>query len=49
MKSCFSAVGRSHLEGGNVVSKVVHRTERAQVLENTIATENHSKKVDEMN
>lgn len=32
-----------------MVSKVVHRTERAQVSENTIATENHSEKVDEMN
>lgn len=32
-----------------MVSKVVHRTDRAQLLENTIATENHSKEVDEMN
>lgn len=32
-----------------MVSKVVHRTERAQVLDNTVATENHSKKVHEMN
>lgn len=43
-------VGRSGLEGGNVVSKVVYKTERVQVLEEKpCATETHSKQADEMN
>lgn len=50
LRSWFLVVGRSGLESGNVVSKVVYKIERVRVMEEKpCATETHCKQADEMN